>query len=333
MFKRIFVEAEIKNHAHTQKILNKFPSIPVRKIDRIDKIFGQVKKPYLQKRTNLNLFIGKKRGTLVKKAPNAYGVNGDPHYYFIHAYNCPYECQYCYLQGYFHSPDMVFFVNHQDIAEEIKKIAHKEKNKSPWFHAGEFSDSLVFSHVTQELPFYFDLFKSIPWAFLELRTKSANINPLVKLAPVKNIIVSYSLAPETQIKQYDNKTPSLQTRLRAIKKLTDCGHSVGIHLDPIIYQDNLMENYKELLNSLLSVIPQKKIKYISLGVVRFTKGVYRQVEKNYPASALLAQNFTKENDGITRYSKSIRQWIFHLIKDICISAGISQNKIYLCMEE
>ena len=333
MFKRIFIEKDVEKNLYTKRILTKFPSIPVEQIHRIDEIFGRVKKPYLQKRTNYNLFIGKKRGNLVKKAPSAYGISKNPHYYFIHSYNCPYECQYCYLQGYFNSPDMVFFVNHEEIAEEIKKTALKTKDAISWFHAGEFSDSLALSHVTGEIPFYIDLFKNLPKAFLELRTKSINIRSLLKTNPLPNVITSYSLAPKEQIKNYDNKTPSLDLRLKAIKELSDYGHPIGIHLDPIIYQDNLKQNYRELLESLIRVVPVEKINYVSLGVVRFTKEVYHQVKKNYPKSTLLAENFAKETDGKVRYEKSLKQWIFHNIKSLCQEYGISSDKIYLCMEE
>ena len=279
MFKRIFVENEIEEDIYTRKILRKFSSIPIKKIHRIDQIFGRVKKPYLQKRTNFNLYIGKKRGTLVKQTPSAYGISTNPHYYFIHSYNCIYECQYCYLQGFFHSSDMVFFVNHQEIGEEIRKTALRDRDKNPWFHGGEFSDSLALSHITGEIPFYFNLFRNLPWAFLELRTKSVNIRSLLETNPASNIIISYSLAPQKQVDLYDDKTPSLQKRLKAIQKLASHGHHIGIHLDPIIYQDDLREHYEELLKQLTNILPPSKIKYISLGVVRFTKKVYHQVEK------------------------------------------------------
>lgn len=71
MFSRILIENEVKDLPTTQKILKRFPSLPYQFIDRIDDVFGRVKKPYLQKRQNLQLFLGKKRGQLVKEAPDA----------------------------------------------------------------------------------------------------------------------------------------------------------------------------------------------------------------------------------------------------------------------
>jgi spore photoproduct lyase len=71
-------------------------------------------------------------------------------------------------------------------------------------------------------------------------------------------------------------------RLDAIEKLHTKSFPIGIHFDPIIFDHNLLEEYRELIEDLNKSIPLTKVRYISLGVVRFTKDVYHQVQKNYP---------------------------------------------------
>lgn len=337
MFETIYIEKQLVYHPRVLEILKRFPQSEAKHIDRIDDIFGRVKKPYLQKRTNLNLFLGEKKGQLVKMAPPAYGLLGEPHYYFIHAYNCIYECNYCYLQGYFHSPDIVLFLNHNEIGEEIKKIARNDHDKNPkgtiWFHAGEYSDSLALTHLTGELPFYFNLFKELPYCNLELRTKSVNIKELIKENPLTNIITSFSLSSGHRTKINDLKTPPLKHRLVAISELHKLGFPIAIHLDPIIYDDQFQKSYSELIDQLLQHISADSIRYISLGVVRFTKDVYHQVQKNYPDSDLLAQEFIKSFDNKIRYNRPMRLWMLSKIKQLLIDHGIAPEKIYLCMEE
>ena len=195
MFKTIFIEKHLHGSHITRNITSKFKSAELKYIDTYEDIFQKVKKPYLQKRDELNLFIASKKGTLIKEAPDAYGLSGEPHYYFINAYNCIYECNYCYLQGYFHSPDIVFFINHDEIAKSIElkiKDHLAESNNGIWFHAGEFSDSLALSHLTRDLEYYHRVFKKYPQAYLELRTKSANIKLLESLEPLDNMITSFS---------------------------------------------------------------------------------------------------------------------------------------------
>lgn len=333
MFKRIFVEEEVLAQPRTQNILNHFKTIEPEIIHRVDDYFGRVKKPYLQKRDNLNLYVGKKRGSLVKEAPLAYGMGSDPHYYFIHSYNCIYECQYCYLQGYFNSPDLVFFVNHEEIGEEIKRLSlevHPEKR--PWFHAGEFSDSLALSHLTQDIPFYFKLFKDLPNSFLELRTKSANVRDLLLEEPLENVIVSFSLSPEKRSKKTDLKCPPLSTRLKAMAKVADKGHRLGIHLDPIIWDESFESEYQQLILDLAKTIDISKVHYVSIGVVRFTKEVYRQVELNYPESDLLAMEFIKPEDGKVRYPRPLRMKILNTVEGMLLNAGFSSSQVYKCME-
>lgn len=335
MFEKIFLEQHLTNSPRARSIIGKFPKAEVTIIRNVDDIFGKVKKPYLQKRESLNLFLGEKKGRLVKEAPDAYGLSGEPHYYFIHAYNCVYECNYCYLQGYFHSPDIVIFLNHHEICAEIERVATKENEKgnTPWFHAGEFSDSLALSHITGELSLYHDLFSRIPYAKLELRTKSANIKSLRDLPPRENIITTFSLSPADKIKKNDLKTPSLKARLKSIKELSSLGHPIGIHFDPVVYDEEFEEKYESLIQNMLEALPANKLSYISVGVVRFTKDVYAQVQRNYPNSELLSTELIKSFDGKVRYNRPMRLWILSTIKSLLLKAGIKEEKIYLCMEE
>ncbi|MBT3583705.1 MAG: hypothetical protein HN509_02260 [Halobacteriovoraceae bacterium] len=333
MFDKIFIEEEALNHPKTLSFLKKFPSVKTKTIDSIDQVFGKVRKPYLQKRHNLNAFLGFKKGQLIKEAPPAYGLAGEPHYYFIHQYNCIYECDYCYLQGYFNSPDLVFFLNHEEVGNEIKKAANKNPERCSWFHAGEFSDSLALSHLTGELPYYFELFKQLPQAKLEFRTKSANITELLKLPPLKNVITSFSLSPEKRIQSSDLKTPPLKHRLLAIQKLHQAGHPIAIHFDPIIYSQGFEEQYCQLIEQLISYLPASAIQYISVGVVRFPKDIFHQVKRNYPKSDLHSSELIKSDNGLIRYPRPMRRWILSKVKELLLQAGVAESGIYLCMED
>lgn len=335
LFNSVLVEKNITDEKLVKDILSRLPDSTEKiEIDSFEKVFGAVKKPYLQKRENLNLILAHKKGKLVKQAPDAYGLEGSPHYYFVHAYNCIYECEYCYLQGYFNSPDIVIFTNRDEIQNQIIETYNQHQNEDEiWFHAGEFSDSLALSHITQECEFYWEVFSKLPKAKLELRTKSANIKSLKNLKPQPNVIVSYSLSPEFQLKSYDRKTATYKQRIKCVKELSELGHPVGLHLDPIIYTPDFKQHYEQLFEDLKANIDLQKLCYISLGVVRFSKDVYAQLEKNYPSSNLHQQNFTTGFDQKKRYSRPLRLWMLNQVKNICLSYDIDPQKVYLCMEE
>lgn len=332
MWNEIYVEKKIADLPRVTSLLQKIEKAPIF-IERFDDLWGRSKKPYLQKRDSLNLFLARKEGQLIKLAPDAYGKMGEPHYYFIHAYNCIYECQYCYLQGYFNTPDIVLFVNHEEIIQEMEETLKRHPEGKVWFHAGEFSDSLALTHLTNELPLYHDFLVRNPRAVIELRTKSVNIRELEKLNPLSNLIVSFSLSPKEMARKVDLKTPGTEGRLRAMSTLHKKGFSLGAHFDPIIYEDDFKIRYEELLNDMSDLQILKDLSYLSLGVVRFTKDVFREVERNYPESVLHTGPMVKSFDGKVRYHRPMRMWILNSIKALSIEAGCTEDKIYLCMEE
>lgn len=328
MIKQIIIERQLEHHPRAQQILEHFQDLPVYWIERWDHLFGTVKKPYLQKRDNLSLILGHKRGHLIKEAPQAYGLPraDEPHFYFIHAYNCIYECQYCYLQGHFDSPDLVLFLNHEEIAQAIEQ--QLDLTPKAWFHAGEFSDSLALSHLTGELPYYWDLFLRRPQSKLELRTKSVNIKEVLKLPAAPNIFISFSLSPSYSAQQLDLKTPSTSARLKAMSKLRDAGHALAIHLDPIVYYPNCVEHYEQFFNELFSALDPKDIHYLSLGVVRFPNNIWREVQKNYPESLLQTTPIGPQG----RYPGVLRRWLLGQLQEKLLARGMESSKIYWCME-
>lgn len=334
MFRRLLVEKDLLQHPrflHLRAQLPQLANKEVVEIDSVEKVFNRYKKPYLAKRDALDLFIGKKSGTLIKEAPPAYGAQGAPHFYFIHAYNCIYECSYCYLQGYFNSPDIVLFINHEEILAAIENKIIESSSETLWFHAGEFSDSLALSHLTGELPLYFSLFEKYPRAKLELRTKSANIKELKKLSPLSNVITSFSVSPAEAIKEHDAKTAPLSARLKSITELQNLGHPVAIHLDPIIYGPKVLEQYQELIEQMVQTIDLQSIQYFSLGVVRFPKDIYKEVVRNYPDAVFSSQDLSL-SEKIVRYPKPLRRHLLLEIEKMLLKANIEPQRIYLCME-
>jgi spore photoproduct lyase len=331
MWNKLYLEESLRDHPRALSLIEKLKLSPIY-ISRYDEIWGQSKKPYLHKRDTLNLFIAQKKGQLLKLAPDAYGQAGDPHYYFIHAYNCIYECQYCYLQGHFNTPDIVLFINHEEIIQEMERTLNSHSGVV-WFHAGEFSDSLALTHLTGELSLYHEFALRHPRARLELRTKAVNTRELLKLPPLKNFITSFSLSPSSVARSIDLKTPSTQARLRAMEELKNHGHPLAAHFDPIIYQESFRQDYRDLLGQMQALGLTKNLLYLSLGVVRFTKDVYREVERNYPDSLIHSTPMIKSFDQKVRYHSPMRHWMMNSIKALALEHGVPPEGIYLCMED
>jgi len=329
----LYVEHAARGYRSTEEIIGRLEPQMVIDIEDHQDLFSRKKTPYLSKRTERNMFLAVKKGQLVRETPPAYGYSeSDLHFYHIHAYNCIYECEYCYLQGYFSSPDLVFFVNRDDIMQSMQQIVDSHPHQSIWFHAGEFSDSLALSHVTGELADYWSFFAANSRARLELRTKSINLKELRKLPPLENTIVSFSLSAESQASAFDHETPSISQRLEAMKRLKELGFRLAIHLDPIIWAENFTEEFDSLAQSLSGTVGFGCIDYVSLGVVRFAKNVFKDLKTNYPDSQILARQFVHGADSKMRYPRPFRLGILEMSREILKKHGCPEEKIYFCME-
>lgn len=329
----LYIERGVEAAPATQKIRAQLQSEKTEIIDDYQDFFSRKKTPYLAKRTEKNIFIAAKKGALVKEAPDAYGFGSDePHYYYIHAYNCVYECEYCYLQGYFSSPDLVLFVNHDEILAAMEETFARQRGGRVWFHAGEFSDSLALSHISGELPLYWDFFRKHPTAMLELRTKSINLTALRALTPLPNTIVSFSLSAEEQSAAFDREAPGAEQRIEAMRRLRDLGFRLAVHFDPIIFSETFASGFERIAAAVADRVGFAAIDYISLGVVRFAKDVYREAAANYPDSDLFARHFIQGADAKMRYIRPLRMQLLETSQAILKKHGCPVEKIYFCME-
>lgn len=329
----LYVEHSTAAYPLAAQIESRLQPVRIEHIDDHQDFFSRKRTPYLEKRNTRNVFIATKRGAVVREAPAAYGyASGDPHYYHIHAYNCVYECQYCYLQGYFSSPDLVFFVNHDTILSAMREAVGRHAGQHVWFHAGEFSDSLALSHITGELPVYWDFFSKHPHASLELRTKSINLTELRKLQPLRNVIVSFSLSSEVQAEEFDLGAPSVSQRIAAIKRLSEAGFKLAVHFDPIIYHGNFEIAFASIVHELSEQVSLEAFEYFSVGAVRFAKDVFREARQNYPDSGMFARMFIQGEDQKMRYVRPMRLALLETARDILKKHGCPEEKIYFCME-
>ena len=329
----LYVETAALDYPAAARIKAKLQPREVVELADYQTHFSQQKSAYLSKRTQRNVFIAVKRGALVKEAPAAYGYGSDDlHYYYIHAYNCVYECEYCYLQGYFSSPDLVLFVNHDEILAEMQRIVSANQTKRVWFHAGEFSDSLALSHISGELATYWDFFRQNSQAWLELRTKSINLTELRALTPLPNITASFSLSTPQQAQLHDREAPAVPLRIAAMQRLQTAGFRLGVHFDPIIYSDNFSADFDGVVAGLADATGFGNIEYISLGVVRFAKDVFREARQNYQQSDIFARNFIQGTDQKMRYVRALRMQLLETGRAILKKHGCPEEKIYFCME-
>lgn len=329
MISTIYLENEIRDHPITQRVLSRFPDASIIECDRYTEVFNRNAQNFRLQKKNPSLILAKKHSGFVLDAPDDYGIEGENNYYFSHMLNCIYDCRYCFLQGMYRSANYVLFVNYDSFTEAIKNKLASHPDEEAWFYSGYDCDSLALDPVTGFVDFILPFFRSQPKANLEFRTKSTQIRSLLKSVPLPNCIIAFSLSPENITQSLETKTPSLSSRLDAMKKLQQAGWNVGIRFEPLIYTDDYKIRYGDLFSTVFEQLDVDQLHSISVGSFRVPKGYFKNMIKLYPDEKLFAGPL-QETDGMISYRDEIKEDMF----DWCsrsIADQAPSNLFYQCL--
>lgn len=240
---------------------------------------------------------------------------------------CAFECTYCFLQDYLNSPGIVFPANIEDFFKEFESYKQNIRVGS-----GELTDSLVFDHITEFSPRIIEFFKKHPGSEFEFKTKSNNVDLLIDSKPTSNIIVSWSVNPQSVIEKVEFYTASLEERLEAAQRCIEAGARVAFHFDPIIYFKGWEKEYEDLINTIFDRIPEDAIYCLSLGTLRMSVNLKKVIENRFPRNTILNEEFVVGHDKKLRYEGTLRRDIYQKMLG-WIKKRSTKVSAYLCMEE
>ena len=296
---------------------------PIIPIDHYGEIFNRHGQNFRLQKKNPAFILAKKQGKLLYPIPQNYGIGAERNFYFSHILNCPYDCSYCFLQGMYRSAHYVIFINYEDFQEAILNEVGEAKTT---FFSGYDGDSLAFERRSGFLEAFLPFFARFPTAELELRTKSTCVDALLKIKPIQNIVVAFSLNPSEVIRQIEKKTPSLIARLKCIKKLQQHGWQIGLRFDPILYIKNFNQVYREFFDQVFRSVSKKTIHSITLGSLRLPKPIFKEMQVLKPNDKPLAQlsTLSKNTMGIKNEKELLDFCEDYLLKII------SKEKVFIC---
>ena len=246
---------------------------------------------------------------------------------------CPYECSYCFLQAYQNTAGIVLPYNVCDYLQDDKITALTQGFfNCKRIGSGEFTDSLVFDHITEFSKSITAFFKKRDDIFFEFKTKSVNISNLLNAGGQNNIVAAWSVNSLKMQKENEFKTPNIVQRLKAAKECAKAGFSTAFHFDPIIFYDGWKEGYKETADMIFDAVPNETIKWISLGTLRMPAAQKTVMENRFPKNEILNGELLLGKDYKLRYDKDLRIEIYKHINSV-IQSKKSKCRVYLCMEE
>ncbi len=327
MIDTLYVEEEIASHVRTQKILEKFPSARTISIDRFSEVFNRTSQNFRLQKQKPSLILAKKYGRCVHSLPAEHCLTTKKSFYFSIFYNCLFDCAYCYLQGFFRSAHLLFFVNFEEFFQQIDATIAQHPSEELLFFSGYESDSLgcegIFPFLEEFLPF----FQKRPQSFFEIRTKSASTSCLLQRAPIDNCIIAFSCTPSAIFQAFEKKVPPLIQRLEAMKALQEKGWKVALRLDPLVFFQGFEEEYGKLFSFIFSTIDAHLIHSVTLGTLRYPKEVYKNMRHLHISSELLAPLFEGENK-MFGYTPDVKEILFTFCEKR-LSFYLPKEKIFI----
>jgi spore photoproduct lyase len=314
MMETLYIEEAVWNHPRTREILKRFPKAVTVPCSRYGEVFNPKAQNFRLQKERPALILAGKFDHFILEAPEGYGIGGGRNFYFSHMLNCIYDCRYCFLQGMYRSAHYVLFVNYEDFQSAIERKIKEAPDEESYFFSGYDCDSLALESVTHFAEEFLPHFARYPKAWLELRTKSVQINSLLEMDPVSNCVVAFSLSPETIVKALEAKTPSLELRLKAMEQLGRAGWKLGLRFDPLIYHDDYETQYQKLFKDVFRRIDVGHIHSVSFGSFRLPKGIYENMFRLYPDEKLLAGTLTVR-DGMITYPEPVEAKMFEFIRN------------------
>ena len=326
--KTIYVETAVKDTPLADRVCRAFPQAQVKETDGKT----QVGSPYFSNRLD-TLLIHREKYDFLKPCPCSCGSAGCGYNLINLGFGCRFECEYCFLQQYQNLHAVLLPAN---VDEFLQKIDGGNFRKGPFdrprIGSGEFTDSLVFDDITQYSAQLVPFFRARPHLQFEFKTKSVNIGGLLKAGGCENVVVSWSVNAAPITNQAEHFTPGLTARLQAACEVARAGYRLGFHFDPVVIYKNYQQDYARTVQEMADTLPHDKIAWISVGTLRFSRELKKQIETRFPQNTILDGEFLLDFDGKMRYSTAQRLEVYQFLVPL-LRRTFPKAVVYLCMED
>ena len=324
--KTVYIETSVKDSPLAQRARQAFPQAEFKETDGKT----QVGSPYFSNRLD-TLLIHREKYDFLKPCPCSCGSAGCGYNLINLGFGCRFECEYCFLQQYQNLHAVLLPAN---VDEFLAKIDGAKFRTGPFdrprIGSGEFTDSLVFDDLTQYSAQIVPFFRARPHLQFEFKTKSVNIGGLLA-GGCENVVVSWSVNSSKITDEAEHFTPGLTARLQAACEVARAGYRLGFHFDPVVIYNGYQQDYARTVQEMADTLPHDKIAWISVGTLRFSRELKKQIETRFPHNTLLDGEFLLDFDGKMRYSDAQRLEAYRFLVSL-LRKTFPNAVVYLCME-
>ena len=333
--KVIYVEEDIKGLDWTGTFLENFPKAEIKSIKKVSTAFekaGAKNTASLYNERRENIFLVRNRAAFIKICPCTKSCRRCGYWILNIGFGCPVDCSYCYLQTYSRAPGIMLPANIDEYYTYIEKFDKKVRKRTR-IGTGEFTDSLAFDRYTGYSSRLVPFFRKMKKLVLELKTKTTEIENILKEEPHDNVVVSWSMNTRDAAGRYEKGGAGISDRIEAASKAARRGYKIGFHFDPIVFYEGWEQEYRTIVEELFSRKEiNEKTAWISLGTMRYTPGLKQISENRFSDNNIFYEGeFFADIDGKLRYPRPLRIDMYNRMIRWIRSAN-RHSWIYLCME-
>ncbi|MGQ9801786.1 MAG: radical SAM protein [Candidatus Saccharicenans sp.] len=329
--KKIWVDQKAEKAELTRRLLDRLPDVPVELVAGLEPIkreFRLSSDPVGESKQHL--FITEQK-SFIRPCPCTPGSVGCGYWTIDLDLNCPFDCSYCILQQYLNWQPLTVAVNRDELRVELESFFQRKAGGIIRLGTGELADSLALDELSENSIFLVEAFRGRDQFWLELKSKSDYIQPLLEIRPADNVVLSWSLNPEAIIASEEKGTARLGERLQAAARAAGHGYRVGFHFDPILHYPGWRADYEALVAEIFRLAPAEAISWVSLGSLRFPAALLPVARRRFPHSRIYELEFIRSAEGKYRYPRPVRLWLYQELAEM-LAAYRLEDKIYLCME-
>ena len=309
-YSHIYIEEELLGGEEAEAILRKFPKAKCIPIRHYKDLFNRRKQNRALQEKSRKLILAKKEGQRIYPgAPVCQSFSESAFYYASLLMNCPFHCEYCYLQGMYPSANLVLFLNLEDYFSDCQRLI-KEKG-SLYLCISYDTDLLALEELYPFVERFARFLEKEPNLRIEVRTKAGGESLFRRLLKMqlskdakKRLIFAFTLSPEKIVSEAEHGTAGLKGRLKAIKMAVEEGFTLRLCFDPMLYHADWERLYTKLLETVFREIPMEKLYDVSVGSFRISESYLKSMTKACGASPYTS--FPYENtDGYYHYPKEL----------------------------
>jgi len=233
---------------------------------------------------------------------------------------------------YSNAPGILLPANIEDYYAHIMEFDRKASPRTR-IGTGEFADSLAMDRYTRYSFALIPFFRKTRNLVLELKTKSADIDNVLREDPHENVVIAWSMNTREMAERYEKGGATVGDRIDAAKRAAERGYKVGFHFDPLIYHEGWEDAYRGVVEEIFSHGEiRRNTAWISLGTLRYTPGLKQTAEQRFSDTLMFYEGeFFADRDGKLRYPRGLRTDMYEKMTG-WIREHNSSCWIYPCME-